>query len=784
MKTTMGIAPTIFTVFGATGDLVGYKIIPALFHLWTKKNLPEKFRIVGVARKDLGNEVFKENVRGYLKKFESASSKESIDEFAELCSYSQGQFDDPAAFEKLKGALSAIDAEWGMCTNKLFYFSTPPNFYETIARNLAASGLTEPCGGDQGWTRVIVEKPFGKDLETAEKLDELLGELFQESQIYRIDHYLAKEMLQNLMAFRFSNNLFEKAWNRESIESVAIRCWEKVGVEDRGAFFDSVGALRDVGQNHLLQILALISMEQPMDYGADSVRARRTEVLETIKVPTQEEVERDTFRAQYEGYRSIPGVAADSETETYFKVRAFLTDARWRGVPFTFEWGKRMGEATKDIVVTFKHPSPCMCPSTEIEHFQNRVIFKLEPEEGIKIEFWSKKPGLEMLMEERDFNFTYRAAAERGQNTGEYEKLLFDCIAGDQSLFVSTEEISALWKFIDPIVTAWKAGRVPLKTYTPDSSDVSREAVLGDSLTYNSDRVLGMVGLGKMGKGLTLQLAEKGWKIHALDANPEAAKALASNSVVAHQNLEQLVNAIPTPRRVWLMVPAGKPVDETLEKLLPLLSKGDTLIDGGNSFFKDTVRRGKMCAEQGIHFLDVGTSGGPSGARNGACLMIGGEHEAFESLHSLFEDLALPGGYGYMGKVGAGHFVKMVHNGIEYGMMQAIAEGFAVMKESDLALDLSEITRLYNHGSVIESRLVGWLKSGYEAYGEELSSITGSVAQSGEGLWTVETAKEFGIPVPIIEGALQFRFDSQKNPSYTGKILSALRNQFGGHSAK
>lgn len=775
------VSPTIVTVFGATGDLVAQKIVPALFHLSKKQKLPERFRVVGVSRQDLSHDIFRERLLLALKKHEPAISDEEAKEFLKIFFYSQGFFDQTETFEKLKKELFAIDAEWGMCTNKLFYFSVPPSFYDPIARHLAASGLTAPCADETGWTRIIVEKPFGKDLETAEKLDELLGELFQESQIYRIDHYLGKEMLQNILAFRFSNNLFEKSWNRDSIERVDIKCWEKVGAEDRGSFYDGVGAFRDVGQNHLLQMLALIALKQPRGYGAGEVRMARQEILETLIPPTPEEAAHHSLRAQYEGFRDIKGVAPDSETETYFKVRAFLDDARWKGVPFILEGGKRLGESRKEIVVTFKHPSPCLCPDIETKHFQNTITFRLEPSEGIKIAFWSKKPGLDMLMEERDFTFSYHGE-EGKKHTEEYEKLLFDCISGDQTLFVSTEEISAMWKFTDPIVAAWNANAVPLQSYAPDSKEITQIS-FEDSGAGEPKREIGIVGLGKMGKGLALHLEEEGWAVHAVDHNSEAAKALAP-IITPHADILKLVESLATPRIIWFMVPAGKPVDDLLKEIAPHLDAGDIVIDGGNSLYKDTVRRAKECTEKGIHFVDVGTSGGPEGARNGACLMVGGDKQIYSRLTGLFKDLAVPGGYGYMGKSGAGHFVKMVHNGIEYGMMQAIAEGFAVMKESGLELQLKEIARLYNEGSVIESRLIGWLKSGYEEYGENLESITGSVASSGEGLWTVEVAKELGIPVPIIEGALQFRYESEKNPSYTGKILSALRNQFGGHSAK
>ncbi|MEO6077687.1 MAG: phosphogluconate dehydrogenase (NAD(+)-dependent, decarboxylating), partial [Candidatus Andersenbacteria bacterium] len=235
------------------------------------------------------------------------------------------------------------------------------------------------------------------------------------------------------------------------------------------------------------------------------------------------------------------------------------------------------------------------------------------------------------------------------------------------------------------------------------------------------------------------------------------------------------------PLVAWLMVPHSV-VDDVLKELTPNLQKGDIIIDGGNSFYKDSIRRGEELQKLGVHYIDVGVSGGPSGARNGACLMIGGEKSTYKTLVGLFSDISVAGGYDYMGELGAGHFVKMVHNGIEYGMMQAIAEGFAVMQKWREGLDLERIAHLYNNGSVIESRLVHWLKEAYRIHGTELNDISGTVAHSGEGDWTVEASKELDIPVPVIQAALQFRIDSEKDPSYTGQIVSALRNQFGGHS--
>jgi 6-phosphogluconate dehydrogenase len=291
---------------------------------------------------------------------------------------------------------------------------------------------------------------------------------------------------------------------------------------------------------------------------------------------------------------------------------------------------------------------------------------------------------------------------------------------------------------------------------------------------------LGYVGLGKMGFNMVEHLLEKGHSVVVFDKNEEAVKNISKRGAHAAGSLQAMIAALTPPRLVWIMVPY-QAVDAVLRELMSLLQKGDTIIDGGNSPYKESMRRARELDSKGIDFLDVGVSGGPAGARNGACLMIGGSKNRFDCLEGLFRDISADQGYGHVGGSGAGHFVKMVHNGIEYGMMQSIAEGFAVMKASNFDLNLVRIAGVYNRKSVIESRLVGWLKSAFEEHGETLDDISGSVSQSGEGLWTVEAAKELGVPTPIIEGSFQFRVQSQKTPSYTGQIVSALRNQFGGH---
>jgi 6-phosphogluconate dehydrogenase len=292
-----------------------------------------------------------------------------------------------------------------------------------------------------------------------------------------------------------------------------------------------------------------------------------------------------------------------------------------------------------------------------------------------------------------------------------------------------------------------------------------------------------------MGAGLARNLLRGGWKVVGWNRHGEVASAMADEGLVAAATLRELVSALPVPRTIWLMVPAGAPVDsllfgdsgDGLGGLSELLAPGDTVIDGGNSFWKDAAPRAEKLAELGIHYLDSGTSGGPGGARDGACLMIGGDREVFSANEAMFADVALPDGYRFFDGHGAGHFVKMVHNGIEYGMMQAIAEGFSLMHGGPFDLDLEEVAAVYQHGSVVESHLVEWLAGAYAELGSDLEGVSGVVGHTGEGAWTVDTAKELGLSAPIIEGSLRFREESEKTPSYAGQVLTAMRNAFGGH---
>jgi len=362
--------------------------------------------------------------------------------------------------------LETRDREHGVCSDKLFYLAVPPSLYETVFTRLAKSGLAIPCAPgvpDEhvAWSRILVEKPFGNNQREAARLDRLLGKLFEEDQIFRIDHYLAKEAVQNIISFRFSNGLFEPLWNRKHIERVEIKAFEKDGVEGRGSFYDSVGALRDVGQNHMLQMLALTAMENPGRMEGTAIRAARRKVLEKVS-GAGPNLSKWIVRGQYEKYGSESGVASGSATETYFRIEARVNNNRWRGVPFILESGKALDRSEVEIAVYFK-PTPCVCPKGHESSHQNVLTFNISPEETIAIRFWAKEPGFEFQLEPKELAFSFSKDAFERQVPNAYERVLVDAIRGDQTLFTSTDEVKAEWKFITPILEKWSS--VPLQTY-------------------------------------------------------------------------------------------------------------------------------------------------------------------------------------------------------------------------------------------------------------------------------------------------------------------------------
>lgn len=456
------MTPTVFIIFGITGDLSGKKLLPSLLNLYVKKLLPKDFAIVGFSRRSFNREEFREFIRSHMKVRPGQYREEEIKHFIDHMYYEQGLFDNSQSYTSLALRLKVIDENFEQCSNKLFHLAVSPNFYETILEHLSNSGLTIPCGPDEGWTRILVEKPFGNDVDTAKKLDKKLGTLFDEEQIFRIDHYLAKETLQNILAFRFNNSLFEPLWNSHHIDAVHIKLIEKDGIDTRGGFYDDVGALKDVGQNHILQMLALVAMEAPKNFDANSIRKERAKILSLLKPFTDKTIKKMANRGQYDGYINEKGVKRNSQTETYFRLETYIENNRWKGVPFYLESGKGLNESKSEIDIYFKN-----------EHDperQNILTFRIQPDEGIKIRFFVKTPGFDTATESKILKFKYSDHPTLQTLPDAYERVLYDAIKGDQTLFTSTDEVLHAWKFITPILSLWKA--IPLNIYKKGSEDM------------------------------------------------------------------------------------------------------------------------------------------------------------------------------------------------------------------------------------------------------------------------------------------------------------------------
>lgn len=470
----LAMHPTIFVIFGITGDLAHRKLLPALLSLYVKKLLPPRFSIIGFSRRSFSREEFREMIRSKINIAQGQFNEEDVKHFLDHMSYEQGFFDSPIAYSRLAQKLKSIDDAWGQCSNKLFHLSVPPDLYEGILKELANSGLTLSCDDSSGWTRVLIEKPFGNDIETAKSLDKLLGKLFKEEQIFRIDHYLAKEALQNILAFRFANPIFESLWNNEHIDKVHIKLYEKIGVEGRGAFYDPVGAIKDVGQNHMLQMLALTAMDSPKSLKANDIRKGRLQILKMLKKFTSRQIISDVVRGQYRGYVNEKGVSLQSRTETYFLIKTTVDSKKWKGVPFYLENAKAWSETKTEIDVYFKEGKGLSLgrnkKTTGSPEGQNILTFRIQPDEGIKIKFFVKTPGYGFQTEAKTLRFKYSDVPSFNLIRNDYERLINDAFIGDQTLFASTGEIMASWEFITPILE--NISKIPLSLYEKGSNQI------------------------------------------------------------------------------------------------------------------------------------------------------------------------------------------------------------------------------------------------------------------------------------------------------------------------
>ena len=458
--------PCVMVIFGAAGDLTGRMLIPALYNLARASLLSREFAVVGVARAQMSDEEFRKKVYEHVKEYCTDCVDTDLWEwFARRFYYFLGDFSDDTIYPKLKEFLVKIDHDHSTHQNFFYYLATAPNYFGPIVEKLAAAGLMEQ--GPDHWRRVIIEKPFGHDLESAKTLNQQLLKVADEKQIYRIDHYLGKETVQNILAFRFANGIFEPIWNRRYIDHIQISVAETVGVEERGSYFDHAGALRDMVPNHLMQLISLTSMEPPISFDANAVRDEQAKILHAIQPMSDEDVLSRTVRGQYgdgvldgervPAYRAEEGVPPDSRTETFVAIKLLIDNWRWADVPFYLRTGKRLPVRNTHIVIQFRQAPFVLFRDTSVEQLMpNQLVLHIQPEEGISLRFAAKVPGPVMRLGAVDMNFEYQKYFGKQSNTG-YERLLHDCMIGDQTLFQRADMVEAGWSVVNPILDIWKA---------------------------------------------------------------------------------------------------------------------------------------------------------------------------------------------------------------------------------------------------------------------------------------------------------------------------------------
>ncbi|MGI8908704.1 MAG: glucose-6-phosphate dehydrogenase [Candidatus Sumerlaeaceae bacterium] len=486
--------PCVVVIFGASGDLTKRKLMPALYNLGAQQMFPKEFAIMGAARSPKNDETFRQDMHAALQEFGTQKlDGEYWTEFEPKLHYTQGQYDDPESFAVLKARLEEIDRDFGTGGNYLFYLSVPPDSFATIVEGLGASGLAKEEEGK--WRRVIVEKPFGHDLDSARELNRRLAAVLQETQTYRIDHYLGKETVQNLLVFRFGNGIFEPVWNRRYVEYVQITVAESIGVESRGSFYEGVGALRDVMQNHMFMLMSLIAMEPPSSLLGESVRGEKTKVFEAIRPMTPEQVARNTVRGQYGpgkvkaedaiGYRQEKGVDPNSQTETFATVKLGIENWRWAGVPFYLRTGKRLATRATDILIRFREAPLLLYGDAPMGRIgPNRLIIHIQPCEAMTLQIRAKTPGPTMKTQAVALDFDY---ADLGgvKSTG-YETLLYDCMQGDPTLFHRIDTVEAAWKIATPILQQWKQYPAEFPNYAAGTwgPAASEELIARDGHTW------------------------------------------------------------------------------------------------------------------------------------------------------------------------------------------------------------------------------------------------------------------------------------------------------------
>ena len=477
--------PTSIVIFGASGDLAQRKLVPSLFNLCRKGRMPKQFRIVGYGNTAFTDDQFRAHLEEGVKQFASFEFKtDEWSTFASSLTYQQGRYTDLADFKILSGVLSEWEKGSG---NRIYYMATPPGVFPNIIDLL---GLTSQLDETKGWRRVVIEKPFGTDLASAHSLNEQIHKTLNERQIYRIDHYLGKETVQNILVTRFANTIFEPLWNRNYIDHVEITVAEQVGVEHRARFYDGIGVVRDMFQNHLLQLVTLVAMEPPASFDATALRNEKVKVLSSIRPMKEEDVIQNTIRAQYKGYRAEDGVNAESNTPTYAAVKLQIDNWRWQGVPFYLRSGKKLKEKVSQVTIEFKEPPHMLFPNTKEHITPNMLVLYLQPDEGVHWRFEAKVPDTVSQLRSVDMEFHYADSFGTTAIPESYERLLLDTLTGDASLFTRADEVETAWGIIDPIISAWDSPskNLPLAFYEPNSwgPDEADKLLTRDKRTWST----------------------------------------------------------------------------------------------------------------------------------------------------------------------------------------------------------------------------------------------------------------------------------------------------------